>query len=156
MSFDAREEPLLEEVEQKSNVDAMRVLFVSAAVLMILPLPWHKDFLAPLSPFLVIIFAAFLILFASLFDERTMWRVALADAVLSFLGFGLAAYAATFAPEGSILLTIVRQALAVVFAFALYTSGRTLVRALRMMHQEKQKAQTTSEEYHQQQPPLVP
>ncbi len=118
--------------EEASHIDLMRVLFVIAAVLMILPLPWFPHFLEPLTPILVIFFSGALILSAALFEERGPWKIALADVVFSFLGFSLAAYAATrLADDTPTTLTLLRLALTIVFAFALYTSGRALVRAVR-------------------------
>ena len=107
------------EAEEKSEIDLMRILFVTAAVLMVLPLPWYPNFLTPLTPFWTILFAGSVIVFAALFEDRHFWQVAIADVVLSFVGFALAAHTATQAsPDTPLPLTLTRELLAIVFAVA--------------------------------------
>lgn len=126
--------PTLADMEEEGSIDLMRVLFVVGGVAMVLPLPWYPNFLEPLSPVVVLFLAALFIVFAALFEDRHLWYVAVIDVVLSFGAFVLAGYASLQATWDSALsLTVMRQVLVVLFAFALYTSGRTLKRVLRRL-----------------------
>lgn len=107
--------------------DYVRRLFLGAGVATLLILPFYNTLLPAMSPDALVLFVIVIILFAAILNPRRSATIAGIDALISIIGVYLFAYyAVTEYANTELIVTVLRQALAVVFAFALYFSVKTL------------------------------
>ena len=120
--------------------DRVRALFIVAAALWLLVLPFYPSIL-PFYPFLQVPFIVLLVIFAALTSPKKMW-VMMYNVLLAALGVVIFEITAIyFFQEGTIFEFLIREVLVILFLAALYFSLKT-VRAM-YSHQIGKKSEFT-------------
>lgn len=124
------------QVEEKTVAhyygDTVRSLFLVGGVIILATLPFYKNLL-PIGTSALTVFVVLLALGAAVMNPFQRWIVYL-DAIVAAFAMMLFEYTAiTWYGVDDFLLSLIRQALAIIFLFSLYYSGKTL-RAM-LLHQ---------------------
>lgn len=112
--------------------DTTRILFLIGGVIILATLPFYKGLL-PIGTSALMIFVVLLALGAAIMNPFQRWIVYVDTAVAAIAMMLFEYTAITWYGIDDLLLSVIRQVLAIIFLFSLYYSGKTL-RAM-LLHQ---------------------